>query len=282
MSVSKKDNCSGLGRILNAAAALLTCLLTFWSSSYAQNGPSDTLLVFFEFDKSSLPLQELSKIDESVETWQRLHRKVLEIFIIGYADSSGTAGYNNSLSEARARYIEKYLSEQLRDSSIKFSMAAVGESQSGYQDDSLDRKVAVIPTFAPRHALDSITDYPLKLDQVIELSNIQFVEDQAYLTSQSLAAMPSYLAMLKGARYDKMHIVGYYNLDGRLLKSTDPRFILSKKRAKLIADYLIEAGLDPSKIFYEGAGNSRMVVEKPRTISQMRKNIRVEILLYTR
>ena len=261
---------------------LFACLLALGSRSPAQNGQSDTLLVFFEFDKSVLPLRELSKIDESVEAWQRRHHKVLEISIIGYTDSAGTAGYNNSLSEARAKYIEQYLSGQLRDSSVRFSLAALGESQSGYQSDSLDRKVAIIPGFAPANVPDTANGSLLVLDRIIELSNIQFVEDRDYMTSHSLSAMPSYATMLKGAQYDKMHIVGYYNLEGRMLKPTDPRFILSGKRAKAIADYFIEAGLDRSKISYEGAGNSRMVIENPRTISQMRQNIRVEIFLYTK
>lgn len=137
--ISWVNHCWSWGRIPKVMAMLFACLLILGNRARAQNEQSDTLLVFFEFDKSVLPQWELSKIDESVETWQRLHRKVLEISIIGYADSSGTTGYNNSLSEARARYIEQYLSGQLRDSSLKFTLAALGESQSGYQSDSLDR-----------------------------------------------------------------------------------------------------------------------------------------------
>ena len=79
-----------------------------------------------------------------------------------------------------------------------------------------------------------------------------------------------------------MVVTGYYNLDGKDLAENDPRFVLSRQRAKVIYDYLIENGFSVSLLSYQGKGNSKMIVSHPQTEDAMRRNIRVEIILYKR
>ncbi len=64
---------------------------------------------FFEFDsfnltqKAELELKELSKLLNREKDWK--------VEVVGYADNSGSAGYNKKLSEKRAKSIVSFLSE---------------------------------------------------------------------------------------------------------------------------------------------------------------------------
>lgn len=266
---------------MKAALSLLFLLFACPGFDFAQRPMADTVNVFFDLNKSGLAGGRLDLIREMIQSRRTGQSKIASIDILGYADSSGTARYNDRLSAERAKYIKSFLQQEWSDSSTVWSTSAYGESMATQASDSLNRRVSVVFTYKMKEAQtmpDTATI--LVVDTIIQLPNIRFVEDQAYLTNESFSAMPSYIHQLQREPFDSMLIVGYYNHDGKLLARNDPRFILSGKRARLIYDYLVDAGFDRSKISWEGAGNRLMVVPKPRSIDQMRQNIRVEIILY--
>jgi outer membrane protein OmpA-like peptidoglycan-associated protein len=52
---------------------------------------------------------------------------------------------------------------------------------------------------------------------------------------------------------------------------------LSKDRAKAVNDYLINKGIDASRLSYKGYGNSKMIYKNPMNEKQNEENRRVEI-----
>lgn len=52
---------------------------------------------------------------------------------------------------------------------------------------------------------------------------------------------------------------------------------LSKKRAEAVSDYLIEKGISQRRLKTKGYGDSERIVENPRTPSDHRRNMRVEV-----
>jgi len=55
----------------------------------------------------------------------------------------------------------------------------------------------------------------------------------------------------------KIHLKGHTDNDG----DDENNFILSQKRAKSVADFLVKKGIDKERVFYEGFGESRPLLE---------------------
>ena len=54
-------------------------------------------------------------------------------------------------------------------------------------------------------------------------------------------------------------------------------YSLSENRARAVLDYLLDNGIDLSRMQYEGFGSSRKAVKPERTPEDQQKNRRVEI-----
>lgn len=63
--------------------------------------------VYFEFDKSTIPPQERSKL-EAVKQWMDANPG-RSLFLAGHADKRGTPEYNRALGERRALAVREYL-----------------------------------------------------------------------------------------------------------------------------------------------------------------------------
>jgi outer membrane protein OmpA-like peptidoglycan-associated protein len=48
-------------------------------------------------------------------------------------------------------------------------------------------------------------------------------------------------------------------------------------RAETIKNYLVKNGIDENRLTTIGYGGDRMIIEKPKTLEQALKNIRVEV-----
>ncbi|MCI5081285.1 MAG: OmpA family protein, partial [Saprospiraceae bacterium] len=65
--------------------------------------------VFFGFDKSSMDLEEINRLDEFIKPL--IGANVRRVEIIGFSDNIGTNSYNLKLSEDRAKQIALFLLE---------------------------------------------------------------------------------------------------------------------------------------------------------------------------
>ena len=70
-------------------------------------GSPKRFIVFFGFNKSTLTLKAQAVVAEAVETAQR--DGAASILVTGHTDTVGAAGYNQALSERRAKIVKHEL-----------------------------------------------------------------------------------------------------------------------------------------------------------------------------
>jgi len=74
-------------------------------------------IVFFEWDKSDITPEAASILDNAVSQYQSCGNA--QVMVAGYTDTSGTAKYNQGLSQRRADTVKAYLtSHSIPDASV--------------------------------------------------------------------------------------------------------------------------------------------------------------------
>jgi OOP family OmpA-OmpF porin len=108
--------------------------------------------ILFEFDKASLRPDGKAYLDKLAPTLENLPRGT-SIRVTGHADSVGSKGYNQRLSEARARTVKNYL--QAKGLKTPVVSAGRGETQPAASNAtaagrSLNRRVEIRVDHQPR------------------------------------------------------------------------------------------------------------------------------------
>lgn len=127
-------------------------------------------------------------------------------------------------------------------------------------------------------------DGPLELKKVTEplaskvkFESIEFDVGQSRLKEEMYADLNKVINFLYDNQDFKLRISGHTDSYG----SDEVNLRLSKERAKSIYDYIVDfAGVDASRVQYEGYGSSRPIVETERTEADKRLNRRVEFEIY--
>ena len=89
----------------------------------------EDLSIYFAFDKADLQAEGRSKLDTLVAKIKGM-KEVKSIGVVGYADEIGKSGYNQKLSEERARAVaEDVISQGYRNTSV-MDVRALGASSS--------------------------------------------------------------------------------------------------------------------------------------------------------
>jgi outer membrane protein OmpA-like peptidoglycan-associated protein len=115
----------------------------------------------------------------------------------------------------------------------------------------------------------------IKLGENVTLPNIKFKGDDVdFLPSSRPSLLSLYKFMLDNPTA-KIEIGGHVNAPG--MHNVGKVKKLSKDRAKAVNDYLINKGIDASRISYKGYGNSKMIYKNPMNEKQNEENRRVEI-----
>jgi outer membrane protein OmpA-like peptidoglycan-associated protein len=258
----------------------------------------DTLIIHFAFDRAD----SLTYADRWLSGSQSDSRvpsgSFDSICIIGHTDLHGSENYNFTLSFRRAQFIRSQFG-RLHPGwpATLYRIAAMGKSHPISPIDSLNRRVEVvfyshgaipqaqtsIPQPPPQQqSPPPLTDRPdttgrAKIDTVITLTQIYFIENTPLFTEASQQALPSVMAYLKKYQTRTMRVLGYVNSPGALLDRNDRLFILSTKRAQAVYTYMLAEGFDSRRLTFQGMGNSVMIRPHPMSLAEMRENMRVEI-----
>jgi outer membrane protein OmpA-like peptidoglycan-associated protein len=279
----------------------------------------DTIMVHFPFNSYHVSDHNGMVLKAYLQSPGWLTGNIRSIQITGHTDSKGSAPYNRRLSVKRARSVENFIkSNVLLPSTVTYRLGGMGKEQPVSNIDSLNRRTAIIFTYTvggrnknPVAVKDSgmtsvklqCIDSPLigqrlqgesappaapmhhetieyEIDTVMTLTYIYFVEERPWLTPSSIMAMPSVIRNLNKYKSSILEIDGYCNSLEPNLSESDPLFKLSVARAKVICEYLVDAGFDPNKMTYKGLGNSVLKISHPATDDEARENMRVEIKIY--
>lgn len=226
----------------------------------------------FAFDKADLTEDGKAAIEEYRKQLRPELSEAYEGIIIGHTDSVGDADYNIGLSKRRAEAVAAYLASTGVDSA-KLRILGRGETDPIASNDTKEgqaenRRVEIVVIGEPR-ALDNIRFPSVAL----------FPRRSAELTETGRAVLDKNIsdARVMLDRSVFIEVVGHTDDVGDDAYNMD----LSEQRAAAVSQYLIEAGVDASKIVAVGAGESLPIATN--TTEQGRvENRRVEVLVLGR
>jgi len=226
----------------------------------------------FAFDSAELNAEGKNAIEEYRKQLRPELSEAYAGIIIGHTDSTGNAEYNMGLSKRRAQAVADYLVSTGVDVN-KLRVAGRGKndpiaSNETEEGRALNRRVDIIVVAEPR-ALDTIRFPSVAL----------FPRRSAEITEQGSAVLERNLEesreLLSRAAY--IEVVGHTDDVGDDSYNQE----LSEQRAKAVRDYLVNAGVDASKIVTVGAGES-MPVASNTTEEGRAENRRVDVLVLGR
>ena len=281
---------------------LLTILSCFTLVSVYAQRATDTFRLYFDLNVAPLNAAAQKKIDLLI-----YNDKIItgsSVTIVGYADYLGTEGYNKNLSMARANNVKDYLVKYGIDANdIKLCIGKGEVERVGLTDKGgypTDRRVDIVvnnrtgqkPLPAGTRpwgknkkdsaktvaGIDQIKH--LKPGTTFLLKNVYFPADRHIIKAESAETLEKLYIALRDNPTVKISIEGHVCCikdapDAWDMDTNEP--ILSVNRAKAIYNYLVEKGIDPSRLKYAGFGRSRPVVVFERTEEDAEKNRRVEI-----
>lgn len=130
-------------------------------------------------------------------------------------------------------------------------------------------------TVADLEVLDELDelDVAAALNQLVTLEPIEFEPRQDRLTVSSQGTLDEAVALLlEDPDGPRLRIVGHTDSDGSASRNAD----LSARRARAVADYLIESGVDPDRLETEGRGEADLLVSPEVTQADKQRNRRIE------
>lgn len=231
--------------------------------------PAATL---FAFDSAELNAEGENAIEEYRK---QLRPEISEAYagiIIGHTDSTGSAEYNMGLSKRRAQAVADYLVSTGVDANKlrvigrgKNDPIASNETEEGRAQ---NRRVDIVVIAEPR-ALDtirfpSVALFPRRSAEITEQGRAILEKNRA--ESQELLSRATYI-----------EVVGHTDDVG----DDDYNQKLSEQRAEAVRNYLVDAGVDASKIATIGAGENFPVASNT-TEEGRAENRRVDVLVLGR
>jgi OOP family OmpA-OmpF porin len=226
----------------------------------------------FAFDKSDLTEEGKAAIDEYRKQLRPELSEAYQGIIIGHTDSVGDADYNVGLSQRRAEAVSAYLVSTGVEAA-KLREIGRGENDPIASNDTKEgqaenRRVEIVVIGEPR-ALDNIRFPSVAL----------FPRRSAELTDTGKAVLDKNIGDAK-VMLDRsvfIEVVGHTDDVGDDAYNMD----LSEQRAAAVSQYLIDSGVDGSKIVAIGAGEGQPITTN--TTEQGRaENRRVEVLVLGR
>ena len=104
------------------------------------------------------------------------------------------------------------------------------------------------------------------------LKDVVFQSGEYNIASSSFSYLNQIVVLLEENKAIKIHLKGHTDNDG----NDETNFILSQKRAKSVANYLIKNRISKDRIFFEGFGESRPLIENSSNENKQ-TNRRVEL-----
>lgn len=238
------------------------------------------ITIFFETDSISIESEEYEKLKSNIK--EISPNLILSIRVTAYCDDTGDEKYNDSLSIERAKYIEDILRHEflLKDSNI-FEIQGKGSlpinkylSETLKEQRARNRKAEIIiKTLSEKedenHTLNTIKNNEdvisikdLDVGEKIELRNILYEAGRSKFLPQSYVDLNLLLKNLNDNKNHHIKILGHinysinnrYNYPNKDSKDLDTGKPLSEERAKAVFNFLIQNGIDATRLSYEGLG----------------------------
>lgn len=267
---------------------------------------TDTFKLYFDLNVPSLSESMEKKIDLLIYNDKLISGS--SIMIVGYGDYLGSQGYNNNLSYKRAENVKDYLIKYgMNANDIKVCLGKGKIERAGMTDRSgfpTDRRVDIVVNNTPKHKEPAIAKHPPKphkkdsvvhkpatpptMDDItkmptgatLTLKNVYFPPDRHVIKPESFRTLEKLYTILRDNPKMKISIEGHVCCirdvpDALDVDTYEP--ILSVNRAKEIYNFLVDKGIEASRLSYAGFGRRRPVIIEEMNELDAEKNRRVEI-----
>ena len=111
----------------------------------------------------------------------------------------------------------------------------------------------------------------------IQLDNILFKSNGVKFLPESYPLLEKLAKFMRNHPTISIEVQGHVNAPGE--KNTLQQIKLSSDRANAVTKYLIESGIDVSRMTTKGYGNSKMIFPRAKSEREFKKNRRVEVLI---
>ena len=257
----------------------------------------------FAFNSSEISANEQARLDSFIQSTPKL-----ALAISGNTDSKGSDSYNEALSKKRADAVKNYLLADAWPENLLRNENAFGETHLLADDETdeviaaANRRVEIVweikddwpmidnkadtvskKSIPEKKFIDQlIADSSVKKGDVLILKNINFVGGMHRILPSSEPQLQSLLKALQDNPKLRISIEGHICcLPDKFSDGTDFETHtddLSVQRAKAVALYLANAGINKKRIGYRGFGHSEPLFPFPENNDDERTaNRRVEI-----
>lgn len=290
--------------------SFLSCLACIFSlACFAQNR-ADTVRLFYAIG-STQPERGLQALDSLVQAHPH---DSITFSVCGYADFLGNAAANQRLSESRAARAQQLILDKkypyARMSSKPEGRGDKASRPNGSSSgEPYARRVEVVLLYAPlRKRVEVLSNAPVKQEEektdapkpeepktvakkditdlnvgeAMTISGLNFYGGRHYLLPESKKPLLNLLQALKDHPTMQVEIQGHVCCtagkdDGLDLDTGRPK--LSENRARVVYNYLVDNGIDASRLRYRGFGHARPLVWPELSEDDMQANRRVEIMI---
>ncbi len=279
---------------------IITLLSCFYLTIALAN---DTITVQFLFNKYTLTNEGKMSINNLLKSPKN---NIESIHIIGHTDQIGSISYNNQLSLKRAVTAQEYLINEGIDASLITLLTGKGENDlitTSYleKDRQLNRRVTIYIEYRKLEPIvkkeekttekktpnteptltKKIKDSTLKQGDKMILKNINFFGGQHVFLEESFPALQELLEAMQNIPSLIITIQGHIccsvnNQDGLDLATRTQD--LSVRRAKAVYDFLVQNGIDKTRMTFEGMAH-RYPITLERDEMERSINRRVEIII---
>lgn len=280
-----------------ACLVLFSCMHQEMMSQYG----FDTTAVYFDIGKDELSNEARRQLDSISHLINDTPRMMM---LYGYADYLGEHSPNQSLSTRRAQQVKAYLMEQkFVPAHLFLQVDGVGQvlkkakNEHGNQDyrrvDIYIKRLKPVQSIEQIHAKDvQVNSNPemvgiealshLAINETLTLDNILFYPNVSTIIPSSFAQLNDLYDYLKKYSTVKIQLEGHICCTDPHLTSGpvfEQHLELSTNRARRVYSYLIEKGIDASRLSYKGFASTRPKVYPEKTEADQQLNRRVEVRL---
>jgi outer membrane protein OmpA-like peptidoglycan-associated protein len=270
--------------------------------------------VFFESNKYVLKNPEILKL----KNWIIKNNKVKVIGVYGFCDEDGSTSYNDTLAKKRIDYVFSLINNKIKFRE-DFKTRNFGELNNSSKIKSENRKVTLFyiqpkdffredeiigikkieiiqikKTYEYLKFPENVTiENPdgsktnIKMDTVF-MKQINLAKSGEKLSIKNLNFIINTFAVVNESRSKMFELFFVLNnnpnlkieIQGHLCCAKNDKQDLSTKRAKAIYNFLMNQGIDKSRLSYKGFGVSEPIFSIPeKDESERASNRRVEILI---
>ena len=247
----------------------------------------DKIEVYFDFNKYDLNPLALTKLND----WIMNHPDCKILKIYGFCDAKGTYFYNDMLSLQRIHTVYKFLKQNNMEMDSTYTEKGFGKNFKQNSIQALNRKVE-IEYFTPitKKATKIAEIFPKTNKEIkeatlmdkfksaqkgdkIKLKNINFFNNSARILPKSLPVVDELLLIMQENPNLKIEIQGHI-----CCQPSSAVEYISKARARMIYDYLIENNIKRNRLKYEGFGVKNPIYPIPeKSPFEEEENRRVEL-----